>query len=206
MKLASLLFISFSLAIVSCKQPDSSTKPADETAKPQVYKSNEIGWSIEMPSGWSIVTQGRLDSLDKKGKDIMEKESGDSIDTKGLKHLASFKKNQFNFFGSTIEPFKEDTAGEYDAQNRALDVFLYNTYVNQGIKTDTSTGTEIVQGLKFNVFNAAIHGPDGNVILRQILYSRLINGYDFGVNINYNNEDDKKVMLDAFKNSKFEKK
>jgi hypothetical protein len=37
------------------------------------------------------------------------------------------------------------------------------------------------------------------------MYSRLINGYDFGANINYNNDDDKKIMVDAFKNSKFDK-
>jgi hypothetical protein len=206
MKSITFLLAALTLTIVSCKQPDGGKQASSETPKPQLYKSDEIGWTIEMPAGWTTVTQGKLDSLDKKGKDIMEKESGDSIDTKGLKHLASFKKDQFNFFGSTIEPFKEDSAGEYDAQNKALDVFLYNTYVNQGIKTDTATGTEMIQGLKFNVFNTAIHGPDGNVLLRQILYSRLINGFDFGVNINYNNEDDKKVMVDAFKNSKFEKK
>lgn len=32
-----------------------------------------------------------------------------------------------------------------------------------------------------------------------------MNGLDFGVNINYNNESDKKEMLEVWLNSKFQK-
>ena len=106
-------------------------------------------------------------------------------------------------FTSTSEPFKEEFPGEYQQNSKALNEILYNTFVDQGIKTDSTSGKETIQGLEFNTFYTTIYGPNGKVILNQILYSRLINGYDFGVTINYNNEQDKKTMIDALKKSKF---
>jgi len=42
-------------------------------------------------------------------------------------------------------------------------------------------------------------------LLNQITYNKLINGYDFGISINYNTETDKEILINAFKNSKFVK-
>ncbi len=80
---------------------------------------------------------------------------------------------------------------------------IFDAYVGKGIKADTSTGKEIISGLDFYTFYAKIYGSDGKIILNQVLYSRLINGHDFGVSINYNNDKDKNDMLNAFKQSTF---
>jgi hypothetical protein len=206
MKLRALTLIIYSLAIISCGQVDPNKQIDEGSVKGETYESKEIGWSIEIPKDWKIISKDKVEAHDEKGKNAIEKSTGLEIDTKALKHLISFQKDQFNMFTSTSEPFKEEFPGEYQQNSKALNEILYNTFVDQGIKTDSASGKETIQGLEFNTFYTTIYAPNGKVILNQILYSRLINGYDFGVTINYNNEQDKKTMIDALKKSKFTKK
>ena len=206
MKLPSLILIIYSLVIISCGQADPNKQIDEGSVKGETYESKEIGWSIEIPKNWKIISKDKVEANDEKGKSAIEKSSGLKIDTKALKHLISFQKNQFNIFASTSEPVTEEFPGEYQQNNKALNELIYNTFVDQGIKTDSASGKETIQGLEFNTFYITIYAPDGKVILNQIMYSRLINGYDFGVNINYNNDQDKKTMIDAWEKSKFTNK
>jgi hypothetical protein len=64
----------------------------------------------------------------------------------------------------------------------------------------------MVQGMEFQTFETTIYAKDGKVILNQLEFSRLINGYAFTALINYNNSKDKRVMLQAFQNSSFSKR
>ncbi|HEX4375200.1 MAG TPA: hypothetical protein VHZ50_17980 [Puia sp.] len=206
MKLTKLVFTIYSVTIISCGQVDPNKQIDEGRVKGEIYESKEIGWSIEIPKDWTIISKDKTEANDQKGKKAIEKSAGIQVDTKGLKHLISFQKNQFNIFASTSELYKEETPGEYQQNNKALNEIIYKTFVDQGIKLDSASGKEIIQGLEFNAFYTTIYTPDGKVILHQILYSRLINGYDFGVNINYNNEQDKKIMIDAWEKSKFTRK
>ena len=65
---------------------------------------------------------------------------------------------------------------------------------------------EKIDGLDFHKYSFTIYSPDGEIILNQIMYGRLINGFDFGVNINYNNNKDRDELLKVFKNSKFKRR
>lgn len=206
MKLSITTLISIILFFCSCDHVDPNKQIDEGKVKGTLYESKEIGWSIEIPKDWKIISKDQVEANDEKGKNAIEKSTGQQIDTKALKHLISFQKDQFNTFSSTSEPFKEEFPGEYQQNSKFINEILYNTYTSQGIKADTASGKEIIQGLEFNAFYAKIYGPDGKLILNQILYSRLINGYDFGVNINYNNDQDKKIMMNAFLKSKFTKK
>lgn len=206
MKLPSIILTIYSLIIISCGQADPNKQIDEGNIKGEIYESKEIGWAIEIPKGWKITSKDKAEANDEKGKSIIEKSSGLQIDMRALKHLISFQKDQFNNFSSTSEPVKEEFAGEYQQNSKALNGIIYNAFVDQGIKADSASGKETIQGLEFNTFYTTIYAPDGKVILNQILYSRLINGYDFGININYNNEQDKKTMIDAWENSKFTKK
>jgi len=204
MKPALILFAALILLTVACKHGNDKQPDAGDV-KGELYTCPEIGWSIHIPTGWNIISRDQLQAADDKGKSAIEKEAGQSVDIKGLKHLISFQKDKFDFLGSTYEPYPGDIAS-YDSANHALDQLLYSTYVNQGITADTLSSTIIVGGLQFNAFYVNITSPNGAVLLHQVLYSRLINGYDFGVNINYTNDTCKKVMMDAFMNSTFDKK
>lgn len=206
MKSVSIFLACIAFVAVSCGEADPNKQIDEGNVKDRIYESKQIGWSIEIPKGWTIVSRDKLEANDQRGKDAIEKVYEGEIDTKGLKHLISFQKDKFNVFASTSEPFQEEFPGEYEQNNMALNNLLYETFAGQGIRIDTSSGKEPIQGLEFNTFYSTIYSGDGKVILKQTLYSQLINGHDFGVTLSYNNDQDKKTMVDALKNSRFNKK
>jgi hypothetical protein len=177
-------------------------KQVDEGAvKGETYVSQDMGWTITIPKGWTVVSRDQTEANEKKGADAIRKSSNTEIDMSGLKHLISFQKDRFNSLMSTSEPFPNASPGAFDDNCAAVDKMIYDAYASQGIRSDTSSSVEVIHGHKFNVFHATLYSKDGKVILQQLLYSKLIHDKDFSVTINYNNEEDKKVMMDAFLNS-----
>jgi hypothetical protein len=194
------------LIFISCAQTDPNKQIDEGTVQNDTYTSQEIGWTIEIPKGWTVVEKEQTEANNEKGLKAMEETIEGEIDYSGLKNLIAFQKNRFNMFQSTSEPFELEYEGEWVDNNEGLKELIYTTYTNQGIKIDTSSSVTIVDDLEFEVFHITMYGPNGEIILYQDMYSRYINGFDFGVNLNYNNDKDKKVMMDVWKNSKFKKK
>lgn len=192
--------LAFSVSfILGCNSP--STK--EEKPTQESYTSKEIGWTVEIPTGYKLTSQTKMDADDQKGKEAIGKVYQGELKLDSLKHLISFMKNQFNSFDSTIEPYEEIEPGEYAENNVLIRKLVFDTYHKQGIKIDTSSARLDLKGQIFNAFYIKIYGPNGEVALNQIMYSKMIKGYDFGVNINYNNEADKKVLVNAFMSSNF---
>lgn len=161
---------------------------------------------MKIPEGWNVTHRSVLDKRTKKGLDAISETAGIEYDESELKHLLNFQKNNYNIFQSTSEPFEIEYEGEWEENNAGLKDLIYQTYIQKGIKTDSTETTIVtIDGLKFQSYGFTIYSPKGEVILNQIMYSRLINGLDFGVNINYNNESDKNEMLEVWLNSKFKK-
>jgi len=204
MKKITCFFLAATL-LFSCKQKDKHLDPnkqVDEGAvKGETYVSQDIGWTIAIPKGWTVVSRDQTEANEKKGAEAIRKSSNTEIDMSGLKHLISFQKDKFNSLMSTSEPFPNDSPGAFEDNCATVNKMIYDAYTSQGIKSDTSSGVEIIHGHKFNAFHTTLYGKDGKVILQQALYSKLIHKKDFSVTINYNNEEDKKVMMDAFMNS-----
>ena len=202
---STLITIVVSLILFSCAQLDPNKQIDEGVVKGEMYTSKEIGWTIEMPNGWEIISKETQEENEKKGLKAIAETQGGDIDASGVKHLISFKKNQFNIFQSTSEPFKEEHAGEWAENNTALKNLLHATYTNQGMKIDTSSTNDKIDGLDFDVFQIVLYSSKGEVILHQDLYWRYINGFDFGVTLNYNNEEDKETLQKVWRNSKFKK-
>ncbi len=193
------------LTLSSCGGSEPKKQLDEVQAKGQPYHSKELGWTMEIPNGWKIISQENIEAFTETGKDAVEKTLESDVDTKALKHLCSFQKDQFNIFSSTCEPFKEEAPGDYQRNNRAINELIFKTFADQGIKADSASGKEIIGGLEFNVFYATIYSKENQVILNQIYYSRFQNGFDFGAILSYNNAGDKETLMAAWKNSKFEK-
>jgi len=70
-------------------------------------------------------------------------------------------------------------------------------------KTKELRQTPQKHGLDFYTYSFTIYTPDGSILLRQIIYSRLINGFDFGVNTNYTKDKYRDEILETWRNSKF---
>ncbi|PWH82663.1 hypothetical protein DIS18_10520 [Algibacter marinivivus] len=203
----SFLFLLACISLASCKQIDANKQIDEGEFKKNTYTSNELGWTIKIPEGWKITSREQNEKFEKKGLEAMEDLVDGEIDVSQLKDLIGFQKNQFNMFQSNTEPFKEEYDGEWEENNALIKALIFNTYQNQGIKVDSSkTTSSRIGGLNFETYKFTIYAPNGDVILNQIMYSRLINELSFGVNINYNNEADKNEMLSSWKKSKFKKK
>lgn len=196
MKIGYILLLS--MLITAC-----NSSPKKEIAKPIVYTSTEIGWSITIPEGYHLTTAEKLEATNKKGKEAIENVYEGEVNMDNLKSLANFERNQINKFGSTIEPFVETKPGEYEENNQLIKKLVFDTYAKQKIKVDSTSGKENIKGYEFNAFYIKIYGPSNDYLMTQVMLSRLMKGYDFGININYNTEADKKLMFDALKNSTF---
>ncbi len=200
-----ITIILFSLQSCNLNDPNKNVDEGEIQGKN--YKSEEIGWTMEIPDGWTVVDKDLTEERNNKGQKALEKSMGQKVDFTGLKNLLSLQKGQFNVFQSTSEPFTLDYEGQWEETNAAVKSIIFSTYKDQGIKADTSITTiEKIDGLDFHKYSFTIYSPDGEIILNQIMYGRLINGFDFGVNINYNNNKDRDELLKVFKNSKFKRR
>lgn len=204
MKFISILSVISIVVFTSCKPKDPNQQIDEGLVNKNTYTSNEIGWTINIPEGWSVTTREQNEQNQQKGLKAFENVIDEDIDLSRFKNLIGFQKNQFNSFSSTSEPFVEQYEGEWEENNTWLKMMMCSTFEQQGIKIDSSeTYIELIDGLKFLTYEFTIYGPKGEAIMHQLMYTRLINGYDFGVNINYTNYDDKKELIDAWKSSKF---
>jgi hypothetical protein len=169
------------------------------------YENKELGWSIEIPEGWEVISTERLQEQTQKGLDHVSETVGAKIDASEIKYLVGFQKDEYNSFQSTIEPFNEGEDGSWEETQALVREVLYDTYSYKGIKTDTATSIETIDGLAFQRFRIDVYSPLGNVVLTQDLYSRLINGYSLGIVLNYNNEGDREILKKILNNSRFQK-
>ncbi|MCS4436690.1 hypothetical protein [Aquiflexum gelatinilyticum] len=205
-KILFTVVLSISIALGSSGQVDPNKNIDEGKIEGNTYTSNEIGWKMEIPTGWAVVEKEKTKENNEKGLKALQETMDAEIDYSGLKNLISIQKDLFNIFQSTSEPFKVEYEGEWEENSAALKEIIYLTYLDQGIKTDSSaTTTEVIDGLEFQKYSFTVYSPNGKFILSQIMYSRLINGFDFGVNINYNNDKYRDELLMAFRNSKFKK-
>lgn len=199
-----IIFFGILISLSSCKEIDPNKQIDEGKFENNRYISKEIGWTIVIPENWKIVSKEQNEAYEKKGLDAIGERVDEDIDASEVRNLIGFQKDIFNMFQSTSEPFELEYPGEWEENDAAIKGILYYTYENEGIKVDT-TATQIVQinGLDFHSYEFRVYSPSGELIISQLLYNRLINGYDFGVIVNYNNESDKQEILDAWLNSKF---
>lgn len=193
--------------LFSCKQRSKYTDPDQKvdvgTIKGETYTNEDIGWTIVIPKGWTVISRGQTEANEKKGADAIRKSSHKEIDMSSLRHLISFQKGKFNSFMSTLDSLPNATPESFEVNCAAVGKVIYDAYTSQGIKSDTSSGTAVIRGRRFHVFYATIYNREGKALLRQELYSKLMGDNIFSVTFNYTNEADKKEMMDAFKNSRF---
>ncbi len=200
----SLIFCALLLSLSSCGDAPPNSQVDEGEIENNTYSNQEIGWTIKIPKGWSVVAKDKVEEFEQKGSKAMGEVADIEGTSKGLRHLISFQKNSHNIFMSTSEPFKIEYEGEWEKSNEALKNLMLSAFKQQGIRVVASqTKTEKIDELDFITYNFTIYGPKGNVILKQDIYSRYINGFDVGVNINYNNESYKNKMMQAWKQSKF---
>lgn len=202
------LFITFLVLSVlfSCGFEGDPNKEIDEgKVENGTYHSSAIGWTMDIPDGWSITTMAQTDQHLEKGSEIFEEELGVEIDYSELQNLIAFQKDQMNTFSSTSQLWVEDSTMTWDETNAELKVLLMEVYQGQNIPVDSSLTRMVeIDGVPFSYYTFSISTPDGSPLFKQAMYSALIKGYDFSASMTYSNEKDKNEMMEVWMNSKFE--
>lgn len=175
----------------------------EELPSKEMYTNEEVGWTIEIPHGWSIIAKDKLEERKDDGLEMI-KEAGTVLDDSRLKFLLCLQKGQ-SIFQSSTDPFKPGYEGQWEENYADIKDVLYKTFINEGINVDTSSAVIEVDGLAFNTYHVTAYNSSGKAILYQDMYRRYINGYTFAVAFSYTNSSDKKKLMDIWTNSKFKK-
>lgn len=190
----------------SCGEKVDPNKQVDEgNVENNTYISQEMGWTIKIPKGWQAISKKESNKLKETGANSVGESMGEKVAVSTVKDLISFKKDDFNNFQAVYEPLESNNKEKWRETNLDVKDMLYNTYMDRGYKKIDSSKVTIVKigGVDFLSYSFALYAPNDKVVLNQILYSSLRNGNDFAVGILYNNEKDKKIMLNAWLNSTF---
>ena len=193
-----LIFVWILTGFISCNSQTSTQKEVKRE-----YKCNEIGWTFYYPIDWKVLSDDEIAVIEGRGKTAMEGVINEKIEGKN-KNPLWLKKDQFNSFTSTLQAYDSIVDGPYSENQASLIQLLIETYKSQGIKFDYNSGKEFIDGLEFTTFESILYSPDRKiVIMRQIMYDRLIDGKtSLTLSINYNNEKDKQSLIGIIKTSK----
>ncbi len=183
------------------KQSNLYVGKIDSTYK---YTCPEIGWQTMLPKDWNLLTKEQTNDMNAKGKDLLEKSTGKSIDMSNLEELVNMRKNNFNTFLSTIEKYDSSLFPSVSAYNKYVDDLIENAYTNKKIKFDDKEDSATIDGIVFHTLELHLYAPDTkDLILTQKMYSAILNGYSFSMTANYNNEADKQTLMNVINSSTF---
>ncbi|HRB31132.1 MAG TPA: hypothetical protein PK275_06800 [Chitinophagaceae bacterium] len=178
-----------------------------ELSADNVYHVDVIGWTTTIPAGWEIVTQQEMGKIKKKGADAFEEVFETDIDYSDVQDLLSVKKDIINSFMSNMQKVNDTLDGNFDERIKTVYDAIRTTYASKDIKMEEVVGAIRIDGIMFDRLEIKILSPDKKkTILNQEIFIAPINGYDFTMIINYNNEKDKDDLLEMVMGSKFSMK
>ncbi len=204
-----LLFLPLLLVTTVCKNKQTLKEKQKELDignldENSIYSVKEIGWSVKLPENWQVLSKRENYNETKKGEKFIEESTGTRVDASDLIELISIKKDQFNSFQSTMERYTESTGASYDDHIAMVHKIIEQAYKAKKIYADYELGATRIDGIMLDRFCTKIYSSNKkNVILQQKIFSGLINGYDFTMIINYNNESDEKTLMNIVNSTKF---
>lgn len=169
------------------------------------FYDKDFKWSIQIPKDFTKVSAKEWAEKQQKGENALEKTTGEEVINEA-KTIFVFKTDDMNYFEANYQPFDVDIDGDYRENNRNVNHALYQTFKDNipNARIDTLSSTEKIDNLFFYKRETKIYLPN-NQILDIIMYNRLFDKKEFTVNIMFMDPKRGKEMIDAWKNSKFEK-
>jgi hypothetical protein len=184
------------LTILACNQNQQDTKSEN------VFYNETTGWEIQLPNGWTTISKEENSAEKQIGKKALEEVFDGDINP-DYDVLLSIKNSKNASLTATLEKFEEAYEGEWNDNNVFLKELMYKAFSHQNILIDTTSSVDTIDNIPFSVFNISIYARNKTLILNQILYATLINGFDFGVTVNYVEREDKEALMNALRSSKF---
>lgn len=192
MKIKIILFSIVTVVIIGCSKEN------------KTFNVTEIGWSVGLIDGWKIESSRNLNKDLQEGIEIIKK-SGVNPNINGEEiSLITLRKNTISKFQVTIIPFKESYKNEWNDKYPLIKNHIYNIFIAQGVKVDSTSSKEKIDGVDFEIFNMKIYQNDRQV-MEQNMYRTYLNGYDFIINMTNDKPLYKKQMLRTLRKSKFSK-
>jgi len=169
------------------------------------FYNEDFKWSILIPKDFNQVSEKEWSKKKQKGEKALEKTTGEEVINEA-KTIFVFKTDDMNYFEANYQPFDINVDGDYLESNKNVNNTIYQTFKDNmpNVKIDTLSSTEKINSLTFHKYETKIHLPS-NKILHMIMYSKLFDKKEFTVNIMFVDPKRGKEMIEAWKNSKFEK-
>jgi len=169
------------------------------------FYDKDFKWSIQIPKDFTKVSAKEWAEKQQRGENALEKTTGEEVINEA-KTIFVFKTDDMNYFEANYQPFDVNIDGDYSENNRNVNHALYQTFKDNmpNARIDTLSSTEKIDSLFFYKHETKIYLPN-NQILDIIMYSKLFDKKEFTVNIMFADPKRGKEMIDAWKNSKFEK-
>ena len=169
------------------------------------FYDKDFKWSIQIPKDFAKVSAKEWAEKQQSGENALEKTTGEEVINEA-KTIFVFKTDDMNYFEANYQPFDINIDGDYRENNRNVNHALYQTFRDNmpNARIDTLSSTEKIDSLFFYKYETKIYLPN-NQILDIIMYSKLFDKKEFTVNIMFTDPKCGKEMIDAWKNSKFEK-
>ena len=83
-----LTFLIILFSISSCRQIDPNKQIDEGKVDKNIYTSENIGWTIEIPDGWTIVEKDKSEEYDNKGLKAIDEVTDGEIDFIALRRIA----------------------------------------------------------------------------------------------------------------------
>ncbi|WP_418360281.1 hypothetical protein [Sphingobacterium detergens] len=169
------------------------------------FYDKDFKWSIQIPKDFTKVSAKEWAEKQQRGENALEKTTGEAVINEA-KTIFVFKTDDMNYFEANYQPFDINIDGDYRENNRNVNHALYQTFRDNmpNARIDTLSSTEKIDSLFFYKYETKIYLPN-NQILDIIMYSKLFDKKEFTVNIMFADPKRGKEMVEAWKNSKFEK-
>lgn len=197
MKLYTLLLSGLVAILLSCPV-------VAQTAKKEIH-NKEFNWTIVIPEGFESVTAEEWTRLENKGADAIEKTYGEKVENRA-KTIFVFKSDRLHYLEANYQSYDAAADGDYLESVKSVNDVLYGTFEAQlpNARLDSAFSTEVISGLTFQRFKIAITLPN-KMILNVWMYSRLFGKKDFSLNIMAVDKEKERLLLEAWRSSKFGK-
>ena len=168
----------------------------------EIY-NKEFDWTIEIPEGFESVPAKEWMKMQNRGADAVEKTYDAKVENRTTTIFA-FRSDQFHYFESNYQPFDSATDGNYLETFHEVNSMLYGTFEAQmpDAILDSSSSEEIIDGKLFQTYKVNITIPN-KITMEFLMFSRLFGNKEFSVNIMTVDKKKQKILLDAWRNSKF---
>lgn len=177
---------------------------AVQAQEKKVLRFKELGWTVTVPDGFSILDSASQAANNNRGEKILEKSTGLEIDASATRTLLSINNGPLSYLNATITAFNESTDGDYAEVSKQVNEILYTTMSEQikGGTVDSSSTEVVYAGQRFRKFTLKMRLNE-KMTMVMVMLSKLHKGWDFGISYIYTDEKGRLALEGMIERSSF---